>query len=58
MRLRGLNEEVILTNSPVSSLETIDCSDTFKFIVISDLHAGSRFENLDYVKKYMMKQVN
>lgn len=51
MRLRGLNEEVILTNSPVSSLETIDCSDTFKFIVISDLHAGSRFENLDYVKK-------
>lgn len=51
MRLRGLNEEVILTNSPVSSLETIDCGDTFKFIVISDLHAGSRFENLDYVKK-------
>ena len=48
MRLRGLNEEVVVTNSPVSSLKTIDCNDTFRFIVISDLHAGSRYENIDY----------
>ena len=48
MRLRGLNEEVVITNSPVSSLKTINCDDTFRFIVISDLHAGSRYENIDY----------
>lgn len=49
MRLRGLNEEVVITNSPVSSLKTIDCDDTFRFIVISDLHVGSRYENINYV---------
>lgn len=49
MRLRGINDEIILTNSYVSNLSNIDCGNTFKFIVISDLHAGSKFENFSYL---------
>ncbi len=50
MRLRGLNDEVIMTESPISSLTNIECDNNFKFVVISDLHVGSVFENIDYVK--------
>lgn len=49
MRLRGLNDEIVFTDSPVSAVSSIDCGNTFKFIVISDLHIGSRYENMGYV---------
>lgn len=48
---KGLNNERVLSHSYVSDSSILDVSDNFKFIVISDTHFGSKYENFDYLKE-------
>lgn len=48
---KGLNNERVLSHSYVSDSYMLDVSDNFKFIVISDTHFGSKYENFDYLKE-------
>lgn len=48
---KGLNNERVLSHSYVSGSSMLDVSDSFKFIVISDTHFGSKYENFDYLKE-------
>lgn len=48
---KGLNNERVLSHSYVSDSYSLDVSDNLKFIVISDTHFGSKYENFDYLKE-------
>ena len=48
---KGLNNERVLSHSYVSDSYILDVDDNFKFIVISDTHFGSKYENFDYLKE-------
>ena len=48
---KGLNNEEVLSHSYVCDTFSLESDDKLDFIVISDTHIGSRFENFDYLKR-------
>ncbi len=48
---KGLDNERVLSHSYVCDTFNLESNDKLNFIVISDTHIGSRFENLDYLNK-------
>ena len=47
---KGLNNEEALSHSYVCDTFNLECDDKLSFIVISDTHIGSKYENFDYLK--------
>ena len=48
---KGINNEEVLSHSYVCDTFSLESDDKLDFIVISDTHIGSRFENFDYLKR-------
>lgn len=51
MILKGINDEQVKTNCSVGKVFDFECEKQIKFIVISDTHFGSEFENLKYLEE-------
>lgn len=47
---KGVNNERVLSHSYVCDTFNVEVKDDIKFIVISDTHIGSKYENFDYLK--------